>query len=86
MLERLGDASYSIYLTHFVVNTVFVPGLFLRLAVTGPRGALAYFFVLLAADAPACWLVYRYVEVPLMRRLKPRRRSDRASVTALAPA
>jgi peptidoglycan/LPS O-acetylase OafA/YrhL len=68
----LGDASYSLYLLHLPVC-----GLLLKaLAAAVPAPALgpgARFALVLAGACVMAWAAYRWVEAPLLRRLRSRR-------------
>lgn len=83
-LERLGDASYSVYMVHFplfwALGLAF--GSFPR---SGPHAAQLYVVLLVAAALPASFVVHRLVEVPLTRWLgeRVRRLADaRGDLTA----
>lgn len=69
LLRALGDASYSVYLTHgFLIG----PGEKLWLTAFGPNGA-AYFVLTMIIFCGATGLAsYRYVEKPLLRILRGR--------------
>ena len=80
LLLLLGNASYSLYLSHGL--TLSVLGFFwarLRLGGTG-LAAGAFSMVAIIATCVVGALIYRLVEAPLTRMLRPRRRG------ALAPA
>jgi exopolysaccharide production protein ExoZ len=73
LLHRLGDASYSIYLTH--VFTLAALGLVWRKLLPGAStfGSGATFMVLAcASSALVGWLCFTWVERPLMQRLRSR--------------
>jgi len=82
-LCRIGDASYSIYLTHQIVGMIVIAEA-LRFGGTWP-------LPFLAAAAVACvqvgvgWLCYRWIEAPLLRlarwRLTPRGVAGPSSTT-----
>lgn len=64
-LMYLGDASYSIYLTHFVIITAMLIG-FLKLAILDFIGyQVAMAVIILATVAIGC-LVYTYIEKPML--------------------
>jgi len=71
-LERLGDASYSIYLAHiFAVGAV--AGLTLRLVDSSEPWIVGAILALaVGAGIAAGLILYRLVEEPMMRRLKRR--------------
>jgi exopolysaccharide production protein ExoZ len=71
-LQRLGDASYSLYLTHVPALTV----LGLGLARLGPTGTWAHVLVLLLAPVycvVVAWFCYIWLERPLLRLFRRRR-------------
>jgi len=69
LLYELGDTSYSLYLTHvFTLGVVRV--IWGRLGFEGWGPAVVYMAFALAASAGTAWLVYRFVEVPLLAALK----------------
>lgn len=72
LLERLGDASYALYLVHpFVMRPATI--VWRRLAVHGAAPlVLAYAFVELAAAQAAALLVHRHAERPVTRWLRRR--------------
>ena len=83
VLQALGDASYSLYLTH-----IFTLGA-LRVAwatlVPGPPGlaaTLAFMAIALVVCAAVGWLVFRWIEMPLLRRLNRRRKRARVGTLA----
>ena len=83
LLQALGDSSYSLYLTHIftlgalrVVWTALVPG------PPGVAATLVFMAISLAICAAVGWLVFRWIETPLLRRLNRRRK--RAAVGTLA--
>ena len=81
-LERLGDASYAIYLAHFPlfwgIGLAF--GWWAR---SGPHAAQAYAVALVVVGLPACLAVHRIVEVPLTRWLRGLSAPSTAAVEAL---
>lgn len=72
VLERLGDASYSIYLVHiFAVGAI--AGFALRLiGMSNPWITSAIVMAAIVGGVIAGWILYRLVEEPLMRRLNRR--------------
>jgi peptidoglycan/LPS O-acetylase OafA/YrhL len=83
-LVSVGNASYSIYLTHINVE-----GLILKIApklhlnqLLGPQLTFA---VVLAATVGVGWLAYVFVEQPLLKLLKRRRGSARPPPALLVP-
>ena len=81
-LERLGDASYSLYLLHYLVFVVVARAL---LHVPGSEHipALVYAPMLLAASVGAAFLTYRLFERPVTRTLQ--RRLSSAPGSAVTP-
>jgi exopolysaccharide production protein ExoZ len=71
-LAAIGDASYSIYLTHINVEGV-VLKVALKLHLNERIGPQLTYFVALAATVGIGWLAYLFVERPLLRFLKRRR-------------
>ena len=82
--DRLGEASYSIYMLHNVTIEVLFSGL-KRLTHTEAFGSLPLGLAWLAAIAAVSWLSWRYVESPLRRSFS---RTDlmRPSAPAAKPA
>lgn len=71
-LKNIGDASYSIYLWHFI------PIILLdRIGRTGPVNELVYFLVVILGGTLGGLAVYRWVEQPIVQYVK-RRRSAKA--------
>ena len=66
-LERLGDASYSIYLIHYLVFVLVAHLLRHHLTAIPPLG---YAALLLAASVGAAMITYRYFERPVTRSLQ----------------
>jgi exopolysaccharide production protein ExoZ len=84
LLLALGDSSYSLYLTHiFTLGALRV--VWGRLLPAPPTLAATIVFMLvsLVVCAAAGWLVYRWVEAPLLARLN--RRKKPAAQTLVAP-
>jgi len=96
VMVRLGEASYAFYLIHFLV----VMGLGLQLKpllaaarLSADRDAplawwqvSAAFVLLLGVSLALAWLLHRRVELPLMRRLRPRPTpTARSTVDGTAP-
>lgn len=66
-LERLGDASYSIYLVH-IFAVALLAGIGLRIVGTDLPAAIAIVTLLAIVGGVAIGLmIYRYVETPLQR-------------------
>ena len=64
----VGNASYSLYLTHVFVLGAASRGFgMLHLRGHGPAVELAFWLCTLAASVFAGWLAYRFVEHPLTR-------------------
>ena len=85
LLQALGDASYSLYLTHIftlgalrVVWTRVVP------EPPGVVATLVFMAISLVVCAVVGWLVFRWIESPLLQRLN-RRRKRPAAGTLAAP-
>jgi peptidoglycan/LPS O-acetylase OafA/YrhL len=79
--DRLGEASYSIYLLHNLSLQVLIPAL-KRLPHLGPAAHFGFGLAWLAAISVGAWLSWRYVEAPLRRffsRPPPERRSALAA-------
>lgn len=71
LLLLLGDASYSIYLTHlFALGVLRWAWSASNLAVSSTAAALSFMGLGLACSAIVGWLVYRWVEVPLLARMR----------------
>jgi exopolysaccharide production protein ExoZ len=70
LLRLLGDASYSIYLTHlFTLGGLRV--VWVRLVpIASLTGAIAFLTTALIVSAAAGYMVYRWVEKPLTARLR----------------
>jgi exopolysaccharide production protein ExoZ len=68
-LRVLGDSSYSLYLTHiFTLGALRVVWVQWAPAST-TASAWVFMLVSLGISAAVGWLVYRYVETPIARRL-----------------
>lgn len=68
----LGDASYSIYLTHlFTLGVLRV--VWGRFAPENGASAIAFVLVSLATCSAVGWLTYRLLEVPLLNRLNAKK-------------
>jgi exopolysaccharide production protein ExoZ len=74
MLE-IGDASYSIYLTHTFVVPV-IAAAFLRLPFPALRGIVPVVAISLVTSAGAGVVVYRSIEVPIMDYFRKRRQAS----------
>ncbi len=79
LLALLGDASYSLYLTHQIFESVFAK-IVLKLAGGGAIDPHILYLVILGATAAAGCLVYLGIERPLLARLRSRsgRPADRS--------
>ena len=81
-LERMGNASYSIYLVH-IFAVALMAGIGLKLIGPDLPGVVPVITVLAISTGLAMGLMlYRYVEQPLLRRLQ----RPRALVSASGPA
>lgn len=80
--QRMGDASYSIYLTHFFV-TAAVTKLAARLGVHDAATTMALILAAIALVIVVGWLTYRWVEAPITQFVQTR---TRRRPTMLAPA
>ena len=70
LLERLGDASYSIYLAH-MFSVAGIAGVVLKLSgETQGAWIAAAIGAAIAGGVVAGWLTYRFIEKPLMQRLR----------------
>ena len=85
LLRALGDASYSIYLTH-----IFTLGAWrwvwtrLDVGLSGFAAALAFMLLALVCSSIVGWLSYRWIETPLLTWMRARWRNRiRASAAAL---
>lgn len=76
-LEIIGDASYSLYLTHGIVASATHRFL-------GTQAMMS--FVGLVVSIPVAILVYKFVEMPLLRYLKRLTGAPRVARTMRAPA
>ena len=86
-LQALGDSSYSLYLTHlFTLGAL--RSAWTRLWPAPPDGAATAVFMLVACvvSAGIGWLVFRWIETPLLVRLSPRRRPMTVEVAGGRPA
>ena len=75
VLEAIGNSSYSLYLTH--IFTLGVLRVVWARLLPGPPGlamTIAFMFLSLAVCGSVGWLVYRWVETPLLKRLNQRRK------------
>ena len=72
-LLAIGDASYSIYLTHAL--TLAVVSLLWRRTGASEAGAGAYYLVAMLASLAVGWLAYVLIERPINLRLHARRRA-----------
>lgn len=89
LLERLGDASYSIYLTHTVVALLLVQALWARIPLQGPLQLAGYLLTALGASALVGLASYRGLERPLthwLRRTWTERMARRKSASSGAAA
>jgi len=72
LLVRLGQASYTLYLTHVAVMSLLskaITALSLHAGPFGPLAAMVSAVLIVAACAAAALLVHRHIEQPLMRQL-----------------
>lgn len=77
----LGDASYSIYLTHlFSLGALRV--VWGRLAPKSGLSAIGFFVAALVVSSVVGWVTYRLLEVPLLNRLNARKATRAAPQTA----
>ncbi len=83
-LRRLGDASFALYLVHYLLFGLLAREV-LPLFPAGAVGASAYFVVLIGAAVAAALVLHHAVEVPLYRRMTGRSLGPRAR-PAPAPA
>lgn len=75
-LEAIGDASYSIYLMHFLMLlVVHFAGTMIGLHHSRPLHLL-WLAAMLSAGILAPMLFYRWIERPLLRLAKPKQRTD----------
>ena len=83
IMSHLGDASYAIYLTHFLTA---VPVVFLlrRWGMLGTPVALAAAFVTLGLTIALSLAIYRWFESPMRRALGPKRADAIASLTSVS--
>ena len=82
-LARLGDASYSIYLFQ-ILGLGLAVRLVPKLPISGPPQLAAMIFIAIGASAVLGFLIHRFLERPLTRRLA-RRRGPAAADTLAAP-
>lgn len=84
MLLFLGNASYSIYLSHYMLQKELTAHLPFLLPKREPDSALLAFLITVAGTLLVGILVYRYVEVPLLAwtRARLRSRMDRIHAPA----
>jgi peptidoglycan/LPS O-acetylase OafA/YrhL len=72
IMQRLGDSSYSLYLTHALLLSA-LGQVWRRLPFAGAHiGIVAFIFVAVALSLALGWLTYRYLELPLLRSLRRR--------------
>ncbi|MBT9431229.1 acyltransferase [Candidatus Sodalis endolongispinus] len=85
LLETMGDASYSLYLVHgFILSPCAMIAHKLHLT----RYPLLFCLFLLLSAVLSGWLCYRYVELPLNKRIKitlAARKANAVSPWALTP-
>ena len=71
LLELLGDASYSLYLSHlFTLGVLRIVWAKAELPIDTPFWTLIWFMVALSASAAASVAVHRYVEIPITKRAR----------------
>lgn len=71
LLELLGDASYSLYLSHlFTLGVLRVVWVKAGIPIDTPFWTLLWFIAALGASAAASVVVYRYAEIPITQRAR----------------
>ena len=84
LLQALGDSSYSLYLTHiFTLGALRVVWGHVLTAPPTLAATIVFMLLSLVVCAAAGWLLYRWVEAPLLARLN--RRKKRTVQTLAAP-
>jgi len=84
IFERIGEASYSLYLTHgFILPVVGV--LVARCRLTGDALGAALVVLSLVLSTLLALVVYRYVEVPMTAWLRGRAGDDQRRASSAAP-
>jgi exopolysaccharide production protein ExoZ len=68
----LGDASYSVYLTHTVVSLTVAELVFARLPLSGPVAFIVWLVLAILVSSVVGVLSYWWVEKPTLRALRPR--------------
>jgi peptidoglycan/LPS O-acetylase OafA/YrhL len=71
LMVSIGDASYALYLLHFPIVSVLI-----KLAMLGPRGLVWQtldFVLIFAACCAAALAFHRWIEMPIVNAVKPRR-------------
>ncbi len=69
--ERLGDASYALYLVHYALF-IAIEGLLGRVLTLSHLPAVPLMLLLIGAAVPVAFVVHRYFEVPVTRWLQHR--------------
>lgn len=84
LLEQLGDASYSLYLSHIFVIGVVV---FLARRIIGSEGTLTVILIAMASIVAACiasLLIHGLIEKPMLRALSGKRKPGKAMAAQAA--
>ncbi len=88
-VQAIGDASYSLYLSHLLVFALVLKLLkrshLLDPGATNPRGEMATLSIFLVASTLASVLLYRWVEAPVNNALRKRLRLREAKLQPVAP-
>lgn len=74
LLTKIGDASYSIYLMHTIVGLVIARKIFAIAPVQGWLQFVLFVFVSLFLSAVFGYLVFRYIEKPMLNWMRPKKR------------
>jgi peptidoglycan/LPS O-acetylase OafA/YrhL len=76
--HRLGDISYSLYLSHYFILSAFTQLWFRHFAFRSPAEMLSYYAIGLCLAVLGGYLTWRLVERPLLELLRGRRRNRRS--------